>query len=297
MVTRAGLPCGRVETVEDHGRRPLDGRPRRADPGHGLRSTTGPARHVAERVVTGVQSEGTAHDIGGGLGLQLGQRPVGMLFVQQGVRQLVGQGLDLLGRPVAGLDPDATEGVGAVTVGAAGKFRVFDHVAEQRSLSAERLEARARIVSVEVAADHREVLAIRLGEVEHGHGAEAEDRTVFVAVIRASTPPDHGGEDPDSTLPPAHRASHLLPRGESGDTRGPGGLCGDEERIVEAVPVEPALDLEVGAPAIGVGQLAYPVGEGVEQVVTVDGHGRLLRSPGATGPGGRPLAGGSGRSE
>ena len=61
-----------------------------------------------------------ADHIGGGFRLQLGQPTVRMVAMEQGMGDLMNEGLDLLGRRVAALDPEPAELERTVAVDAAG---------------------------------------------------------------------------------------------------------------------------------------------------------------------------------
>ncbi len=68
-----------------------------------------PGADVPEAVVTTVDPERCADGKGNGLGFKFGECPVLEALMQDGVSQLVRQGLDLLQLVVANLDTDALQ--------------------------------------------------------------------------------------------------------------------------------------------------------------------------------------------
>ena len=97
-------PCG-LEGPQDGRCALLDALARRLDPGDGLLAATGPRCDVPEGVVARVDPERLTDHVRCGLGLQLGQRPVVVALVEEGMSDLVSEGLDPLGRGVSGPRP------------------------------------------------------------------------------------------------------------------------------------------------------------------------------------------------
>ena len=77
---------------------------------------------------------------------------------------------------------------------------------------------------------------------------------------------DHRRENPDALLALADEAVQLAPGVVPGDPGGVGALQHDEQRVVEAVVVEPALHGEPVLPALRAGELCDPLGQPIEDV-------------------------------
>ena len=101
----------------------------RPNPGDSLLATAGPGCDVTEGVVARVDPECLAHDVGRGLGLELGQGPVLEALVEEGVSDLMSERLDALGAGVVGLDPDAVLAVRTVAVSGTAELMILDRKA------------------------------------------------------------------------------------------------------------------------------------------------------------------------
>ena len=200
-------------------------------------------------------------DVHGGLGLELGERPVVAILVEQGVGKLVGEGLHPLDRRVPDFYPDAAFGVRAVAVEGPVEPVVLDHEAERLGDGRQSGEVTCGVVTDEPAAHRRQLLALGLRDVEDGHKLEAADLTLCLAICSAVPPVDHGSEDPDGLLACTDEAVELAPGLETRHLGRLVTLRGDEEHVVEAVAVEAALELQITPPFVRGREIGDPLGE------------------------------------
>jgi hypothetical protein len=185
--------------------------------------------------------------------------------------------LDLLALVVAGLDAYASFVEVAIAVDAAGEEVFLDGEAEPVSYRAELVVGVADVLAGEADADLGEVLAVGLREVEDRYRLEAPDdtcRLVVACCVLGVGLVDHRGEDPDALLALAHEAVKVAPCVVAGDAGGVGSLRHDEQRVVEAVVVEAALNGEPVLPSFRAGELCDALGQAIEDVgLGGSGHG------------------------
>ncbi len=248
-----------------------------------------PSRRRSRRSTPRIEPEDAADQEGGRLRLEFGQRRVGDVLVEDGVSEFVRQGLDSLDGVVPRLDPDPPQAVVAVPVRCARELGSVDREPQPFGPGVQRTEPGGRVLTLQVATDHGQRVALGLGDVEYRHRSESVDRSPLLAVGLAGWPADQGSEDPDGSLPLDDRASELLPGRKARDPSGFRMLGADQQRIVEAVLMKPSLDLEVGSPPLRSDQGFDPFGQGVKQTVTFDcPHQVTPRSSGADCPIGAP---------
>jgi len=260
-----------LERSQDRCSGPLDAVAGSLDASDGSVTTASPCGDVPERVVTGLESERLTDDVCRGLRLQLGQLAIGVLLVEQGVGQLVGQRLHALCRGVGDLDPDAVLQVAAITIGPTGEVVVLDGESDGVSYCHELVEDAGWVISRQAVAHRRQLLAIGLSDVEDWDVLEAlYDACVVGDVHVVGLLVDHRSQHVDGLLAFADKAVHLLPGAEARHLGRPAaGLDEDQHDVVGGVVMETALVGEKALPLVGRREAGDAVGELLDEVWSV----------------------------
>src|ERR1700722_15749953 len=264
----------RIEGPQDSRGGLLDSLAGRLDTCDGLFAATGPRCDVTEGVGAAVEPDPLADDVCHRLSLQLGVFPAVELLVEEGVGNLVVQGLHLLSGRVPPFHPDAVIPMRAVAIRRRVELVLDDREPDAPRELEENVVGACRIISIEPAAYGRKLFAVSLRNIEHGDELEASDNPIILAALGISPLVQHRGENPDGLFSLADEAIHRPPSVESCYPSRRGALGGDEERVPVGVTVKSALEAQVTLPILGRREVADPLRQCVNEfrVVVFAGH-------------------------